>query len=37
LLKEGNNEAFSEKMYDFNGLNEVIGTKEFLNLGKKYE
>jgi 2-methylisocitrate lyase-like PEP mutase family enzyme len=37
LLKEGNNEAFSEKMYDFNGLNEVIGTKELLELGKKYE
>ena len=37
LLKEGNNEAFSEKMHDFNGLNEVIGTKELLELGKKYE
>lgn len=37
LLKEGNNEAFSEKMHDFNALNEVIGTKELLELGKKYE
>ena len=37
LLKEGNNKTFSEKMYDFNGLNEVIGTKELLELGKKYE
>ena len=37
LLKEGNNKAFSEKMYDFKGLNEVIGTKELLELGKKYE
>jgi len=37
LLKEGNNEAFSEKMHDFNVLNEVIGTKELLELGKKYE
>jgi 2-methylisocitrate lyase-like PEP mutase family enzyme len=37
LLKEGNNEAFSEKMHDFNSLNEVIGTKELLELGKKYE
>jgi 2-methylisocitrate lyase-like PEP mutase family enzyme len=37
LLKEGNNEAFSKKMHDFNGLNEVIGTKELLELGKKYE
>ena len=28
---------FSEKMYDFDGLNEVIGTKELLAQGKKYE
>ena len=26
-----------EKMYDFDGLNEVIGTKELLAQGKKYE
>lgn len=37
LLKNGNNDAFIEKMLDFNGLNEVIGTKELLELGKKYE
>ena len=37
LLRDGNNKKFSEKMYDFNGLNEVIGTKELLAQGKKYE
>ena len=37
LLREGNNKKFSEKMYDFDGLNEVIGTKELLAQGIKYE
>ena len=37
LLRDGNNKKFSEKMYDFDGLNEVIGTKELLAKGKKYE
>ena len=37
LLRDGNNKKFSEKMYDFNGLNEVIGTKELLAQGIKYE
>ena len=37
LIRDGNNKKFSEKMYDFNGLNEVIGTKELLAQGKKYE
>ena len=37
LLRDGNNKKFSEKMYDFDGLNEVIGTKELLAQGKKYE
>ena len=37
LLRDGNNKNFSEKMYDFDGLNEVIGTKELLAQGKKYE
>ena len=37
LLKEGSNNKFSEKMLDFDGLNEVIGTKELLELGKKYK
>ena len=37
LLRDGNNKKFSEKMYDFDGLNEVIGTKELLAQGIKYE
>ena len=37
LLRDGNNNKFSEKMYDFDGLNEVIGTKELLAQGIKYE
>ena len=37
LLRDGNNRKFSEKMYDFDGLNEVIGTKELLAQGIKYE
>ena len=37
LLRDGNNKKFSEKMYDFDGLIEVIGTKELLAQGIKYE
>ena len=37
LLRDGNNKKFSEKMYDFDGLNEVIVTKELLAQGKKYK
>ena len=37
LLRDGNNKKFSQKMYDFDGLNEVIGTKELLAQGIKYE
>ena len=37
LLKDGNNDAFSERMHNFNELNDVIGTPELLELGKKYE
>lgn len=37
LLRDGNNNSFLEKMYDFEGLNEVIGTKDLLIQGKKYE
>ena len=37
LLRDGNNRKFSEKMYDFDGLNELIETKGLLAQGKKYE
>ena len=37
LLTNGNNTKFSKKMYDFNGLNDIIETNELLNLGVKYQ
>ena len=37
LLANGNNAKFAKKMYDFNGLNDVIGTNSLLDLGVKYQ
>ena len=37
LLANGSNAGFAERMHDFNGLNEIIETAEFLELGKHYE
>jgi len=37
LLQDGNNDAFSDRMHDFGGLNEIIGTSALLELAKKYE
>ena len=37
LLANGNNTKFSKKMYDFNGLNDIIETNGLLNLGVKYQ
>ena len=37
LKLEGNTSRIRDKMLDFNGLNEVIGTPEMLALGKKYD
>lgn len=37
LLANGNNTKFSKKMYDFNGLNDIIETNDLLNLGIKYQ
>ena len=37
LIANGNNAKFAKKMYDFNGLNDVIGTNALLDLGVKYE
>jgi len=37
LKLEGNTSRIRDKMFDFNGLNEVIGTPEMLALGKKYD
>lgn len=37
LLASGSNAAFRNRMYDFNGLNEVIGTAGMLAASKTYE
>jgi len=36
LQKHGSTKPFANKMFDFNGLNEVIGTKVILDKGKQY-
>jgi len=36
LHTNGSNEAFANRMYDFNGLNAVLGTHETLERGKRY-
>lgn len=37
LIANGNNTKFAKKMYDFNGLNDIIETNALLDLGIKYE
>ncbi len=37
LLSHGSNEAFRNRMFDFNGLNETIGTATLLDAGKAYD
>lgn len=37
LNASGSNKAFADRMFDFNGLNEVIGTKEQLETGARYD
>jgi 2-methylisocitrate lyase-like PEP mutase family enzyme len=37
LLADGTSDAFRNRMYDFNGLNDVVGTPAMLALGKHYE
>ncbi|KIN71041.1 isocitrate lyase/PEP mutase family protein [Sulfitobacter guttiformis] len=37
LKKAGSNIPFADRMYDFDGLNEAIGTPEMLALGKRYD
>lgn len=37
LLANGSNAAFRNRMYDFVGLNSVIGTADMLAAGKSYE
>ncbi|MGL4634587.1 MAG: isocitrate lyase/PEP mutase family protein [Beijerinckiaceae bacterium] len=37
LVRDGATSALQNRMFDFNGLNDVIGTPEMLALGKTYE
>jgi 2-methylisocitrate lyase-like PEP mutase family enzyme len=37
LLRDGSSEAFRERMFGFEELNEMIGTPELLALGKRYD
>lgn len=37
LVASGSNAAFRNRMFDFSGLNEVIGTNDMLKAGKDYE
>jgi 2-methylisocitrate lyase-like PEP mutase family enzyme len=37
LLKDGTSDAFRNRMFDFDGLNAVIGTPAMLADGKRYE
>lgn len=37
LLASGSNEAFRNRMFDFAGLNGVIGTDDLLASGKRYD
>ena len=37
LHANGSNRPFAERMFDFDGLNEVIGTPEMLASGRKWE
>lgn len=37
LRAHGTNRPFADRMFDFGGLNDRIGTDEMLDLGKRYE
>ena len=37
LIRSGSNEAFRNRMFDFNGLNALIGTPEILEEGRRYD
>jgi len=36
LLQNGSNKPFNDRMFDFNGLNEVIGTSQLISESEKY-
>ena len=37
LISTGSNAGLANQMFDFGGLNEVIGTNDLLDLGKRYD
>lgn len=37
LLAHGSNQPFRDRMVDLSGINDIIGTTELLDLGRKYE
>ncbi|MDP4989855.1 MAG: isocitrate lyase/phosphoenolpyruvate mutase family protein [Marivita lacus] len=37
LMSTGSNRAFADRMFEFSGLNDRLGTDEMLALGKRYE
>ncbi|WP_043832079.1 isocitrate lyase/PEP mutase family protein [Muricoccus aerilatus] len=37
LAAHGSNKPFADRMFDFGGLNALIGTPEMLELGRRYE
>ena len=37
LATHGSNEPFRARMLDFAGINELVGTSEMIELGKRYE
>lgn len=37
LISTGTNAGLANQMFDFGGLNDVIGTHELLDLGKRYD
>jgi len=37
LVADGSSDAFRNQMFDFQGLNDAIGTPGMLALGKRYE
>jgi 2-methylisocitrate lyase-like PEP mutase family enzyme len=37
LARDGTSDAFRNRMFDFDGLNQLLGTTAILNRGKRYE
>ncbi len=37
LSRHGSTKPWRDRMLDFDGLNEVIGTPEMLELGRRYD